>query len=207
MSRARDSVDATRARAALRRAFTLVEVLIVVLVVAILASLVVPSLANATAPLPRTIADLLEADFRRARIEALGTVGQMQLVLGADRDRWWLQPAGQLDPARALPTSLRVLGNDNLAPFAALALEPTIDGVTPALGPVAFAVFTADGLRTGSRLELALVARATGGTLIEWRVQPQRSQLTEIQADDDDDDDDEQEGSGGSEGSTPNRVQ
>jgi prepilin-type N-terminal cleavage/methylation domain-containing protein len=190
MSRLPDGLGAQRALAALRRAFTLVEVLIVVLLLGILASLVVPSLANATAPLPRTVADLLEADFRRARIEALGAVAQMQLVVGADRDRWWLQPAGQLDPSRALPTSLRVLGNGNLAPFAGLALEPTIDGVAATRGPVAFAVFTPEGLRTGSRLELALVARATGGTLIEWRVPPQRSQLTEIRPDGDDDEED-----------------
>jgi Tfp pilus assembly protein FimT len=163
---------------------------IVVLVLAILASLVVPSLANATAPLPRTIADLLEADFRRARTEAIGTVREMQMVVGADRDRWWLQPTGPLDAARAMPTSLRILGNGNLAPFAGIRLEPTIDGRIPSNGLVAFAIFSTEGLRSDSQLELALVATATAQTLIQWRVQPQRSQLTEVDPNDDDDDDD-----------------
>lgn len=70
-----------------RRAFTLVEILVVVVVMAILASLVVPSLANATAPLPRALSDLLEADFRRARVESIGTVREIHMVAGADRDR------------------------------------------------------------------------------------------------------------------------
>lgn len=179
-----------------RRAFSLVEVLIVVLVLAILASLVVPSLANATAPLPRTIADLLEADFRRARTEAIGTVREMQMVVGADRDRWWLQPSGPLEPARAVPASMRILGNDNLAPFAGIRLEPTIDGRTPSNGPVAFAIFSTEGLRTATRLDLALVAAANAQTLIEWRAQPQRSQLTEVDPNDDDQDDDDRQGGG-----------
>lgn len=181
-------------RCSARRAFSLIEVLIVVLVLAILASLVVPSLANATAPLPRTIADLLEADFRRARTEAIGTVREMHMVVGADRDRWWLQPSGPLEPVRALPASMRVLGNDNLAPFAGIRLEPTIDGRTPSTGPVAFAIFSTEGLRSASRLELALVAAANAQTLIEWRVRPQRSQLTEVNPNDDDDDDARQGG-------------
>ncbi|MEY3142676.1 MAG: hypothetical protein RLY21_1169 [Planctomycetota bacterium] len=191
MNRPRSSSSrecARHRRCSARRAFSLIEIVIVVLVLAILASLVVPSLANATAPLPRTIADLLEADFRRARTEAIGTVREMQMVVGADRDRWWLQPTGPLDAARAMPTSLRILGNGNLAPFAGIRLEPTIDGRIPSNGLVAFAIFSTEGLRSDSQLELALVATATAQTLIQWRVQPQRSQLTEVDPNDDDDD-------------------
>ena len=191
MNARRTNLDARRTRASTRRAFTLIEILLVVLVVAILASLVIPNLANATAPLPRTIADLLEADFRRARTEAIGTVREMHMVLDADRDRWWLQPSGPVDQARALPASMRVLGQGNLASFAGLRLEPTIDGRTAPTGAVAFAIFGTDGLRTNSRLELALVASAGAETLIQWRVQPQRSQVAEVRPEEERDEEDE----------------
>ena len=163
-----------------RRAFTLVEILVVVVVMAILASLVVPSLANATAPLPRALSDLLEADFRRARVESIGTVREIHMVAGADRDRWWLQPAGPLDSASALPASLRILGNGNLSPFAGLRLEPTIDSTTPSSGPASFAVFSTEGLRTRTRIELELVASVNSQALIRWEAQPQRTQLVEL---------------------------
>ena len=163
-----------------RRAFTLVEILIVVVVMALLASLVVPSLANATAPLPRAVSDLLEADFRRARVEAIGTVREIHMVAGADRDRWWLQPAGPLNSASALPASLRILGNGNLSPFAGLRLEPTIDSKTLSSGPASFAVFSTEGLRTMTRLELELVASVNSQALIRWEARPQRTQLVEL---------------------------
>jgi prepilin-type N-terminal cleavage/methylation domain-containing protein len=165
-----------------RRAFTLVEIMIVVLVLAILASLVVPTLANAAAPLPRAIADLLEADFRRARIESLGSVREIHMVIGGDRDRWWLQPAGAPRQAATLPSSMRVLGNGNLAPFAGCTREPIIDTNRAPTGPVAFALFSPDGLRSDTRLDLALVGARGAGTLLQWRVAPQRSQLIESTA-------------------------
>lgn len=162
-----------------RRAFTLIEVMIVVLVLAILASLVVPSLANATAPLPRSIADLLEADFRRARIESIGTAREIHMVVGGDRDRWWLQSAGAPQPTAALPSSMRVLGAGNLAPFAGCTLQPTIDTKRVPSGPVAFALFSVEGLRSSTQLDLALVGASGSETLMQWRVAPQRSQLIE----------------------------
>ena len=174
------SIDARRAFARARRAFSLVELFIVVVVLAILASLVMPSMANATAPLPRTVGDLLEADFRRARTEAIVNAREMHMVVSAARDRWWLQPAGPTDPALAAPTSMRILGNGNLAPFAGIRLEPTIDGRAAAKSDVAFAIFGTEGLRSNSQLELELIDGAKGHTLIEWRVQPQRSQLVEV---------------------------
>lgn len=166
------------------RAFTLVEVMIVVLVVAILASLVVPSLASATAPLPRTIGDVLDADFRRARIEAVANVREMHVVVGADRDRWWIQPAGAARTAAALPSSLRILGTGNLASFDGLRIAPIVNGSPAARGAVAFAAFTAEGLRTNSRLEIELIAPAAEQPLARWRVEPQRSSLNDIVQDD-----------------------
>lgn len=169
-----------RCLSSLSRGFTLVEIMIVVLMLAILASLVGPTLANATAPLPRTIGDVLEADFRRARVEAISTVREMHLVVAADRAQWWLQPAGAPDAATALPSSTRILGLGNLAPFDGVLLEPTINGGKAPSAATPFAIFSTDGLRSSTRLEIALVNSATTKELIRWRAQPQRTQLTEV---------------------------
>lgn len=183
MTHAPSKVRAGRTRGRRAAGFTLIEVLIVVFIVAILASLVVPSLANAAAPLPRTVGDLLEADFRRARIESITAVRDIQAVVAADRDRWWLQATGPLDPRSALPNSLRILGSGNLAPFAGVRLEPKVDGTAVPRGATAFALFSPEGLRSASALEISLVTGTEPVELMRWTVAPQRAQLVERTAD------------------------
>lgn len=147
------------APARLRRAFTLVEVLIVVTLVAILAALVAPGLANATAPLPQTIASTLEIDMRRASIEAIGRLQPVGLVVSADRTSWWV--AEVATPANAIPGTTRILGNGSLGPFTGFTLRIAIDGLDAAAGDAVFCTFNTVGARNGTVVTLQLVGPAT----------------------------------------------
>jgi prepilin-type N-terminal cleavage/methylation domain-containing protein len=157
--------------------FTLIEVLIVVLVLAIFASMVVPGLANAQAPIPRPLADLIELDLRRAAIESVGSVRETVLVLGKERDRWWIQPGGNIDASLALPASQRVLGTGNLAPFAGHRLDLVIDGARLPGGDVVAAVFDQRGTRDRATIALTLLNAADGTQLARWTLESQRTKL------------------------------
>lgn len=178
-----------RRRAGSHAAFTLVEVLIVAIILGILASVVVPSLGSASTPIPRSIADLIELDLRRARIESIGAVRETSLIVGKSGDSWWLQSVGKPDPANALPSSMRRLGSGNLAPFAGYALEIKFNGALAPDEEVAVAIFDANGTRDSATIELTLRSSARHKTpspdddssvLARWRLDAQRTTLTEI---------------------------
>lgn len=171
----------TRSRPALRaaRGFTLIEMLVVVVVMAILASVALPTLAGASAPLARPIADLLENDLRIARFEAMGSMRDTLLVVGEARDRWWLQPAGELEPARALPASLRVIGVDTLKPYEGHGISVLINGEEPADGAVILAQFDSEGTRNDTTIHIALTAAMSKSRLATWRLDPRRTRLRE----------------------------
>lgn len=160
-----------------RSGFTLIEVLIVVLVLAIFASMVVPGLANAQAPIPRPLADLIELDLRRAAIESVGSVRETVLVIGKERDRWWIQPGGRIDASLALPTSQRVLGTGNLAPFAGHRLDIVIDGARLPRGDAVAAAFDQRGTRDRAAVELTLLQAADGAQVARWTLEAQRTKL------------------------------
>jgi prepilin-type N-terminal cleavage/methylation domain-containing protein len=162
---------------AARAAFTLVEVLIVILVLAILASLVLPSLANASTPLVRPIGDLLEADLRRARIESMGGLRETALVVGAERDRWWLQPLGALGEDRALPSSLRVFGSGSLRPYADHRLGLWRNGAALPAGDAIVAQFDLEGTRDDGAIGFALMDPTGSIELARWTLPPQRTRL------------------------------
>lgn len=163
------------------RGFTLVELLIVAVVLAVLASIVVPTLGSATAPLPRPLADLIEHDLRRARIESIGQVREMMVVVGRDRDRWWIQTADAAGAQGALPNSVRILGRGTLAPFEGLALQLRVDGATPPSGDAVIAAYTAQGVRDNRTVDVTLVDQAEGATVARWRIASQRSRLQDLE--------------------------
>lgn len=184
-------------RAAWRRAraFSLMEMLVVVALLGILASLVVPNLAGATTPLPREVGRVLELDLRRARIESIAAVREVQLVVGRERDRWWLQPSGAIDARRALPSSYRVLGSGNLAPYGGLRLGVELDGAAPPNSDIVVFSFNHEGARDAASVALSLLAPpepespqrgvqddsdAPPAVLMRWRVASQRSVLMEV---------------------------
>lgn len=163
-----------------RSGFTIIEMLIVVIVLGVLASLVIPSLASATLPIPRSLADLVEYDLRRARVESVGMVSEVNMVVGRDRDRWWLQRAGTANVAAALPSSVRVLGRGSLGGFEGLRLELRIDGATPPRGEAAVATYSPQGERDRRTIELRLLEPDTKSELGRWRIDPQRSKLNDL---------------------------
>ena len=175
------------------RAFSLMEMLVVVALLGVLASLVVPNLAGATTPLPREVGRVLELDLRRARIESIAAVREVQLVVGRQRDRWWLQPSGAIDARRALPSSYRVLGAGNLAPYGGLRLGVELDGATPPRSDIVVFAFNSEGARDAVSVELSLLgppeqppqqsgwqADPPPAVLMRWRVAAQRSVLMEV---------------------------
>jgi prepilin-type N-terminal cleavage/methylation domain-containing protein len=173
-------------RASARGAFTLIEVLVVVSIIAILAAVVVPRLSSAATPAPRPVADVLEADLRRARIEAMSSLTPTQLVVSADRARWWLQPTGGLGDDQAIASSLRAFGFGTLGPYGGYTLEIRIGGDLAPEGDVAIATFDDLGTRDNQTVEVSLVAPQGEGLEIStlgegetttWTLDAQRTRL------------------------------
>lgn len=159
------------------KAFTLVEILLVALILAVMASLVVPTLANATAPLNDQVSALLDADLRRGRLNAMGAMQPTMLVVGRDRDRWWLQPTGPVSEDRAIEASLRVLGAGNLSPFDGHRLEILLAGTEAPVGDVVVAMFDLEGNRDAGEIGIQLVGPRSDGPLAQWTVRPERTRV------------------------------
>ena len=163
-------------RARRPRAFTLVEVMIVVLILAILATVAAPSLLNAATPLPSTISDTLEIDMRRARIEAIGRMKPVVLMLGKGRERWWLADA----EASALPIdgTLRVFGNGTLGNYGGYMVSAEVNGSPLANGDAVIARFDAVGSRDDTTIVLSLIGPLSPKPLATWTLEPQRTKFT-----------------------------
>lgn len=159
------------------KAFTLVEILLVTLILAVMASLVVPTLANASAPLNGQVSALLDADLRRGRLNSMGAMQPTVLVVGRDRDRWWLQPAGVISEERALDASLRVLGTASLSPFGGHRLEVLLAGTEAPAGDVVVATFDLEGNRDAVEIGFQLVGPQSDNPLAQWTVRPERTRL------------------------------
>jgi prepilin-type N-terminal cleavage/methylation domain-containing protein len=144
-----------RMRSQMKRAFTLVELMVVVALLAILATLVAPSLANASAPLPQTIISTLEIDMRRASIEAIGRLEPVSVVLSRDRTRWWIATAAR--PDEPIAGTTRILGNGSLQPFKGYTLAVTMNGEDPSLDDTRIVTFNAVGARDSGVVTLQLM--------------------------------------------------
>jgi len=166
-----------RSRRRWASAFSLIEILVVVVVLGILASLALPTLAGAVAPLSRPVADLIENDLRLARFDAMGSMRETVLVVGEDRRRWWLQPAGELSQERALPASVRALGFDTLKPFEAHRLSITVNGEELPDGDAVLVGFDSEGTRNDTTVVLSLVSPVNDTEVARWRIDPRRTRL------------------------------
>ena len=162
--------------AAHRRAFTLIEVLVVALILAIMAALVTPTLTNASAPLPQSIATLLEIDMRRASAEAVARMQSTAVVVSADRNGWWIAPAAT--PETEIPGTRRLLGNGNLLPFAGYTLTIELKGSAADSGNVFLVQFDALGARDAGLVDVGITAPGETEPLAAWTLEPQRTKFS-----------------------------
>jgi prepilin-type N-terminal cleavage/methylation domain-containing protein len=154
-----------RVRRQLQRAFTLVELMVVVALLAILATLVAPGLVNASAPLPQTIISTIEIDMRRACIEA-----------------WWIATVAR--PDEPIPGTTRILGNGSLQPFKDYTLAVTVNGEDPSLGDARIVTFNTVGARDSGVVTLRLInsplkslTLTDADTEPQWRLESERTRF------------------------------
>jgi prepilin-type N-terminal cleavage/methylation domain-containing protein len=159
------------------RAFTLIEILLVVMILAITASLILPSLASAIAPSVDQVGALLDADLRRGRLNAMGSMQQTVLVVGRDRDRWWIQPTGTVSEDRAVASSLRVLGRGNLGAFDGHTLKVVLAGVDASAGDVVIATFDLEGNRNAGEIAVHLLGPDAVEPIARWTVRSERTRV------------------------------
>ena len=171
-----------RVRRQLQRAFTLVELMVVVALLAILATLVAPGLVNASAPLPQTIISTIEIDMRRACIEAIGRLEPVSVVLSGDRTSWWIATVAR--PDEPIPGTTRILGNGSLQPFKDYTLAVTVNGEDPSLGDARIVTFNTVGARDSGVVTLRLInsplkslTLTDADTGPQWRLESERTRF------------------------------
>ena len=171
-----------RVRRPLQRAFTLVELMVVVALLAILATLVAPGLVNASAPLPQTILSTIEIDMRRACIEALGRLEPVAVGLSGDRTSWWIATVAR--PDEPIPGTTRILGNGSLQPFKDYTLAVTVNGEDPSLGDARIVTFNTVGARDSGVVTLRLInsplkslTSTDADTEPQWRLESERTRF------------------------------
>ena len=166
-----------RRTTALRRGFSLIELLVVVGVIGIFAGLVIPGFADASRPLGEPIRQTLEADLRRARTEAMVRSEPVVAVADAKGGAWWLGLART--PETPLDGTRRQLGSGGLSAAKRACLLVTTDAVgnEDDAGFVVFARFDTLGSRDESTATLELRdedGRAAG----RWTMPSGRTRLT-----------------------------
>lgn len=171
------NLDARRPdRPAVRRsAFTLVEVLVVAVILAIMAALVTPTLTNASAPLPDSVRVLLETDMRRTSAEAVARMQPVVVVIGADRTSWWIASAAS--PETAFAGTKRVFGNGTLLAFQGYQLAVEINGAAASGGDVAAVTFDPLGGRDETTVRIGVVAPSQTEPDPLWTLEPRRTKF------------------------------
>ena len=158
-----------------RRGFSMVELMLVVAIVGLFAGIVIPNFANGSRPLGQPVAELLNADLRRARTEAMVRNQTVVAVAATDGSAWWLATA--TDPTTPLDGTLRTFGRGGLASadHAQLLVK---GGAEPDDAHRVFATFDPLGSRDDG--EATFEMRDSHGTAVgRWTLLPGRARLSE----------------------------
>lgn len=157
-----------------RRAFTIVELLLVAGIIGIFAGLVIPRFADASRPPADPVARLLEADLRRARTEAMALGKPVVAVASQDGASWWLASAAS--PAQPLAGTERRFGSGGLAPMKGAKLTVKSDDGAREDGSRIFAHFDTLGSRDEGEPVLEL-RDARGEPIERWTLSAGRARL------------------------------
>jgi prepilin-type N-terminal cleavage/methylation domain-containing protein len=165
-----------------RRGFSFVEVIVVVGILGIFASLVIPGLASARLPIAAPIEHALEADLRHARTEAIARARPVVLVVARDGSGWWI--ASETNPGEPIDATLRTFGRGAFSELEGATIAASLDGDDPAEGSEAnpiLARFDATGARDVATASLVL-RDANGARAATWTLPPGRTRLQPVDA-------------------------
>lgn len=158
-----------------RRGFSMVELMLVVAIVGLFAGIVIPNFANGSRPLGQPVADMLNADLRRARTEAMVRNQPVVAVAARDGSAWWLATAS--DPTAPIDGTLRTFGRGGLAP--ADRAQLIVKGVAETDDDQrVFALFDALGSRDDGEATFEM-RDAQGSVVGRWTLLPGRARLTQ----------------------------
>ena len=170
-------MNATLRHRGARTGFTFVEMCVVAAILAVFATLVIPRIASARTSAAASVEQLLEADLRRARTEALARAHPIVVVAAHDGSSWWI--AADEEPSTPIAGTMRAFGRGTLVEHgdarltAALASETGGDHAESA--PRIFARFDALGSRDEGIPTLTLTESARRSA--QWTLPAGRSRL------------------------------
>lgn len=160
-----------------RRGFTFIELCVVTAILAVFATLVIPRIASARGSAASSVEQLLEADLRRARTEALARAQPIVVVAAADGSAWWIAEGTR--PSTPIAGAMRVFGRGALVEHADARLSAALP-IDDAAGsdptePRAFARFDALGSRDEGIPTLTLTESSRRSA--QWTLPAGRSRL------------------------------